>query len=389
MADTRIVNLDNGAERILRYVGSGRTFKLATDRIIAAALAPIDPVIEDFLEVACAIFFADSSFPRGGETRPDMGTGWRRRFQITVPVQALDRWSDPTVVQALTDVANFLTEDNFIFDFVARDPHIGRQGILNLDPAGTSFEAEEVILFSGGLDSFAGALEALSTTQGNILLVSHRSAQKVMPRQDLLATYLMHRFPNRIKHVKVEAHRISTHARDTTQRSRTLLFAALGQAVAQSFGSRKISFYENGIVSQNLPISPQVVGTMATRTTHPLALQRLNTLLALLRPDAPPIRNGYSWLTKTEVVQRIAQHGGADQIRKAVSCTSVMIRQRFIPTAAPVRNASTAGSASSPRDLETRILQKDISATFCLGLVRAVGHQWLSSGHGMRCEFTG
>ena len=331
MPDTRIVNLDNGIERILRYAGSGRTFKLATERILAAALAPIDPVIEDFLEVACAIFFADSSFPRGSETRPEMGASWRRQFRITVPVQALDRWSDPAVIQALTDVAGFLTEDNFIFDFVARDPHFGRQGILDLDPEGASFEAQEVILFSGGLDSFAGALEALSTTQGNVLLVSHRSAQKVMPRQDLLAAYLMNRFKNRIKHVRVEAHRIATQARDTTQRSRTLLFAALGQAVAQSFGARRISFYENGIVSQNLPISSQVVGTMATRTTHPLALHRLNQLLALLRPDAPPIINGYAWLTKTEVVQRIAQHGAADQIQYAVSCTSVIDQTRLHP----------------------------------------------------------
>ena len=138
-----------------------------------------------------------------------------------------------------------------------------------------------------------------------------------------MAAYLRDRFPQRLQHVKVEAHRIGTQARDTTQRSRTLLVAALGHAVAQSFGARKISFFENGIVSHNLPISPQVVGTMATRTTHPLALHKLNQLLDLVRPGAPPIRNGYAWLTKTEVVQRIAQHGAADQIRWAVSCTSV------------------------------------------------------------------
>lgn len=323
MPDAHIINLDSHAQQVLRYSAPNRTFKLATDRIVAAALAPIAPVVEDFLEVACAIFFADSSFARGKPNRPEMGAGWRRTFEITVPVQVLDRWSDPAVVSALTDLAGFLTEDTFIFKFVARDPHHGRQGVLNLDPAGASFEAAEVIMFSGGLDSFAGALEALSTTQGNVVLVSHRSAPKVMPRQDHLAAYLMERFPNRLKHVKVEVHRIGKQARDTSQRSRTLLFAALGQAVAQSFGARKLSFYENGIVSQNLPISPQVVGTMATRTTHPLALHKLNQLFGLLRPDAPPISNGYAWLTKTEVVQRIAQYGAADQIRRSVSCTSV------------------------------------------------------------------
>ena len=331
MPDTQIVNLDTGAVCELRYTGPDQTFKLAIERIIAAAMSPIDPVIEDFLEVACAIFFADSSFPRGSEKRPEMGADWRRQFQITIPVQVLDRWSDAAVLNALTDVAAFLTDDSFTFRFVARDPRLGRQQLFDFGSKGMNFKAEEVILFSGGLDSFAGALEALSTAQGNVLLVSHRSAPKVMPRQDRLAAFLIDRFPNRLKHVKVDAHRIATQARDTTQRSRTLLFAALGQAVAQSFGAGKVSFYENGIVSQNLPISSQVVGTMATRTTHPLAVHKLNLLLALLRPEAPLIRNGYAWLTKTEVVQRIAQHGAADQIRKAVSCTSVIDQTTIHP----------------------------------------------------------
>jgi 7-cyano-7-deazaguanine synthase in queuosine biosynthesis len=323
MADTQIVNLDTQVRRNLRHTRPGQTFRLAFEQITAAAVAPIDPVIEDFLEVACAIFFADSSFRRGSDTRPEMGTAWHRRFHIKVPVQALDRWSDPAVVDALSEAAQFLTDDSFSFEFVAREPRLGRQNILDLDPTGVTFQAEEVILFSGGLDSFAGALEALSTIQGNVLLVSHRSAQKVKSRQDRLAEYLLNRFRHRLMYVKVDAHRVSTAARDTTQRSRTFLFAALGHAVAQSFGARRISFYENGIVSHNLPIGPQVIGTMATRTTHPLALHMLNRLLGLLRPGVPPISNGYAWLTKTEVVQRIAQYGAEDQIRRAVSCTSV------------------------------------------------------------------
>ena len=33
-----------------------------------------------------------------------------------------------------------------------------------------------------------------------------------------------------------------------------------------------LRFYENGVVSMNLPMSAQVVGTRATRTTHPRVL---------------------------------------------------------------------------------------------------------------------
>ena len=46
----------------------------------------------------------------------------------------------------------------------------------------------------------------------------------------------------------------------------------LGAAVAHSSGLDGVSFYENGIVSINLPLCGQEVGGRATRTTHPQSL---------------------------------------------------------------------------------------------------------------------
>jgi hypothetical protein len=54
-----------------------------------------------------------------------------------------------------------------------------------------------------------------------------------------------------------------------TQRSRSLLFATLGLIVARMFRKNKLSFFENGIVSFNFPISEHVLGARASRTTHP------------------------------------------------------------------------------------------------------------------------
>ena len=56
----------------------------------------------------------------------------------------------------------------------------------------------------------------------------------------------------------------------------------LGFIAARMVGATRVRFFENGVVSANLPISPQVIGTMATRTTHPLALRYFNELLALI-----------------------------------------------------------------------------------------------------------
>lgn len=119
-------------------------------------------------------------------------------------------------------------------------------------------------------------------------------------------------------HVQVRAHRRGADAVETTQRSRSFLFTAMGYAAARALQAKRISFYENGVISHNLPISPQVIGTMATRTTHPQTLQKLGRLLDLLGEHIP-LGNPYEWLTKREVVERIATHGEAEQIKHAVT----------------------------------------------------------------------
>lgn len=331
MPEAVIEDLDRGTVKRIAINGARPDFLLGSERISASALASIDPSLTDFLHIASAVFFADGYLPRGGQTRPSMGARWRRHLRVTVEVHDPDLWSDGRVVAALAELVEFFTEDRIEFQFkpVAEAPLETR--FLDLDPREAAYQAEEVVLFSGGLDSFSGALEALSTTPQNVLLVSHRSAQKVLPRQDLLSAYLAKQYPGRVRHIKVIARRAGAQASETTQRSRSLLFAALGQAVAKTFGASRVCFYENGTVSHNLPISHQVVGTMATRTTHPLGLLKLNQLFQMILEAPLTLSNPYEWFTKSEVVERIRRHGGESQIRYAVSCTSVREQTKLHP----------------------------------------------------------
>ncbi|MBJ6370778.1 hypothetical protein [Sedimentitalea arenosa] len=307
----------------VRVNGDDPNFTLRSDAIEHAVMRATDPLLLDLLEIAAAVFAADGSVRRGGETRQDMGDKWRRRFRLEIPVRVPAFWSQREVALALRNLVEFLTEDSFRFEFRQSGEPKALEEYLALYADKPPFDAQEVILFSGGLDSFAGALEVLATTKTNVVLVSHRSAQKVIPRQVELGDFLAQRYPGRVAHLNILARRKGQEARDTNQRSRSFLFAALGFVVAQAFGAQRISFFENGIVSHNLPLSPQIVGTMATRTTHPLSLTRMNELLKHLDGSAPEIVNRYQWLTKTEVVQRISQHGASPQIARAVSCTSV------------------------------------------------------------------
>nr|WP_281391399.1 7-cyano-7-deazaguanine synthase [Mesorhizobium sangaii] len=144
-----------------------------------------------------------------------------------------------------------------------------------------------------------------------------------MPHQDWLAARLKERFPGRILWIPIKARRSAGEASETTQRSRPLLFAALGFLVSHILDTRQLLLFENGVVSQNLPISPQVIGSLATRTTHPLVVHRLGHLLRLMTGEPFEFSNPYTWLTKTQVVSRLRDHGATDLIAESVSCSEV------------------------------------------------------------------
>nr|WP_235789477.1 7-cyano-7-deazaguanine synthase [Ruegeria alba] len=86
-------------------------------------------------------------------------------------------------------------------------------------------------------------------------------------------------------------------------------------------GKDRFSFYENGVVSINLPLAGDVVGGRATRTTHPKVLRGLEQLFSLIQDREIRIQTPLQWLTKKEVTAKIASAGMADLLDQTVSCT--------------------------------------------------------------------
>lgn len=237
----------------------------------------------------------------------------------------VDFWQ--SVRDTLVETLEFVSGDRFDFAFVPRTFKPLAQVSLDIPPA----PVDDVVLFSGGLDSLTGAFESLVTSDDKLLLVTHRSATKITAIQINLFRELRRRFPNRIAWVPARGRLVGCVANETTQRSRSFLYAALGYAAASVVSVPRMKFYENGVVSLNLPISRQVVGTMATRTTHPLFLHRLEKLFSQIAEKPIAIDNPYAWLTKTEVVTRLRDLGGADLISMTTSCSSVRQRTKRHP----------------------------------------------------------
>jgi hypothetical protein len=306
--------------------GSAPNVQLRISDIRRALVTNVPDVLTDLLEVAAYIYCADGAVRRGGVKMGQLGKDWRRRFRFIIPVRQPNLWSSTLVSSLLIDTLSFLSDDFYSFEFEQLREPPEFQRYLDLDgPEPRGFRADEVVLFSGGLDSLAGAVsELVGDTRRRIALVSHGSAPKIESHQSNLVEAIGARFSNnRIFHVPVWVYKHETIGKEFTQRSRSFLYAALGFVVARIFGLPHLRFFENGVVSLNLPIVPHELGARASRTTHPQVISGFTKLFSALAGTSFTVENPFLWKTKSEIVKLMAHHGCAELISITVSCTRV------------------------------------------------------------------
>lgn len=282
--------------------------------------------VADLVEIASYLYCADQFARRDTPEMQQLGADWYRRFRFHVPVRDLAFWQRREVYEALTETLGFLSEDDYAFEFTRAPTRVGLQEFFDLQDEGAraGIEPDQIALFSGGLDSFAGVSELLLRHREQVVLVSHQSSPMVRSKQVHLVDELRHRTkPGQLLHLSVRVNKGSMPARDFTQRSRSFLFAALGFLTARLFRKTEILFFENGIVSLNLPMAEHVLGARSTRTTHPQLLAGLDRLFSLIAEQSIRVRNPYFWKTKADVVQVIDEMDCGDLIAQTFSCVRV------------------------------------------------------------------
>src|ERR1035437_1290307 len=85
---------------------------------------------------------------------------WRRHFVFRIPVRKQGFWNRGEVQKVLRETLEFLSDDYFDFEFVAgKGAPMMQEYFPKLVPGGPGEGVEGVVLFSGGLDSLAGAVE--------------------------------------------------------------------------------------------------------------------------------------------------------------------------------------------------------------------------------------
>lgn len=181
---------------------------------------------------------------------------------------------------------------------------------------------EQVVMFSGGLDSLAGAIDEVVNQKRRVLLVTHKATSKLNKRYQTLEQMLAEKADgNAPPRISVRVHKTKELNHEYTQRSRSFLYVSIGATIAKMLGLNSVRFYENGVISLNLPVCAQVVGGRATRTTHPRVMKGFQDIVSLVAEGPFTVENPYIWKTKADVVKVITDAGCQDLIKHSMTCT--------------------------------------------------------------------
>lgn len=306
----------------LRTAGPGKNVRVELNDIGRQLNQNIAPALIDLVEVAALVYVADQMQRRGKDEVETMGASWRRRMRFEIPVRVPTLWRSSEVGDALLELLSFLSEDEYEFTFSQYKHPPALDAYLNFGSLITAAPPESVLLFSGGLDSLGGALEEVVRDKRSSLLVTHASASTKRERHYTLRSMIANATAGpKPQFITVRADKKHRSEREYTQRARSFLYASFAVTVARMAGLDTIRFYENGVVSLNLPLSPQVVGSRATRTTHPRVLACMRRFFSLITGTSFKVENGFLWKTKGDVVGDIVKLGHGAMLDSSTSCT--------------------------------------------------------------------
>jgi hypothetical protein len=252
---------------------------------------------QDFLLIAAIVYAIDKAVDRSLTE-----DHWTRDLNVTFPVQNPDRWK-PAKKQ-LGRCLQFLTGDRWTVSFRMGESRLIRKKYLKKPKPIRKLMADAVCLFSGGLDSYIGAVDWLARNPtGQLMLCGHYDGDVPGPRKDQesLGAELLKSYGNRFERLETRVG-LSSGGMDTNFRGRSFLFLALGIYYAALIGRKvPVIIPENGAIALNFPLTPTRRGALSTRTVHPGFIRLFNGVLVLAGVKHKVV-NPYALKTKGEMV---------------------------------------------------------------------------------------
>lgn len=323
-ADTKKITINDKYSQVTelrfvdgqRYVGHGIGQMLV--QLAKLGMYPSENAI-DLTILAATVTAADTRISR----TTDAQDSWTREIDLYVPVLEPEIWSANDGL--IERILQFLTGDIWRVTFRKRQK--GMDTLIDRLPMLFGATFDSVSLLSGGLDSFAGAIDLLETGKNPLFVSHYRDAStksQVVCADRIGKVYgdLMHRYVR--ANVSFDKNDMADMGTETTTRGRSFIFFALACLAASALdGATPIYVPENGLISLNIPLDPLRLGAWSTRTTHPFYMKRWQNLVDNLGLGAK-LLNPYRFKTKGELLAECKNKPFLQKnLDVTISCSSV------------------------------------------------------------------
>lgn len=322
-SDTKKVSvIDKGAQLTeLRFVDGhhrlGHGIGQMLDQLMHRGMFPTENAI-DLAILAATVTAADTRISRSSDAQDS----WTREIDLYIPVSDVNLWSANKAL--IEQILRFLTGD--IWRVIFRARHKGVKTLISRPKQLINPQFDSVSLFSGGLDSFVGAIDLLESGKNPLFVSHYRDAST--KSQEGCAARLDKAYGNiDARHVRAnvsfDKNDMPGMGTETTTRGRSFIFFALAALAASSLpGGTTIYIPENGLISLNVPLDPLRLGAWSTRTTHPFYMARWQNLLDALGLKAR-LLNPYRFKTKGEMLSECKNKTLLKKVlSETVSCSS-------------------------------------------------------------------
>lgn len=252
----------------------------------------------DILSIALSVIAADHAGHRGKSH-----DGWTRSFELVIAVNDKDFWN--AQASLLSKQLGFLTSDLWDLKFIDGGflPQHKKSGDI-LYPDNNS-----VALLSGGLDSFIGIIDLIEKGL-NPYAVSQKVNDDAKKQREIVSLFSKDMPLVQLNH---NVH-VPNGESPPSQRARSIIFLAYGILIACCLDKHRqgeqVTLYmcENGYISLNPPLTQIRIGSLSTRTTHPVFL---NLFQQLLNETGLKIKieNPYQYKTKGQMLTECLNQG--------------------------------------------------------------------------------
>lgn len=265
----------------------------------------IPEIYEDLFIIGISVFALDKRIDR--RKLPDC---WTRNISVSIPVLGIERWKQTEELWNKT--LTFLTGDIWDIHFRKCEKQFSKRENPNrkhLNLGGCNC----VCLFSGGLDSYCGAIRLLENGS-KPCLIGHNEYPKLRSKQGEFAETFQKLYSK--QEVKFVSFTANSHApknlqgeplvgTENTSRGRSLLFLCAALSIAGILGQNvPVYIPENGFIGLNIPLTNSRKGTCSTRTTHPYFLNSFSEIIKSVGIHNT-IDNFFAYSTKREIVDLV------------------------------------------------------------------------------------